>query len=103
MLSVLHVNPVKPSGISHCYMFQLEQSISALSDVWWYVTLLFKFQYNILKANSGYPDQTPRSAASGLGLHCLPMFHKKDARLLWDKVGWIGIPHSYQWDQSIFI
>ena len=24
-------------------------------------------------ANSGDPDQTPRSAASDLGLHCLPM------------------------------
>ena len=26
-----------------------------------------------LFANSGYPDQTPRSAASDLGLHCLPI------------------------------
>ena len=25
-----------------------------------------------LFANSGDPDQTPRSAASDLGLHCLP-------------------------------
>ena len=29
-------------------------------------------------ANSVDPDQTPRSAASGLGLHCLPMFQKWD-------------------------
>ena len=28
------------------------------------------------KAKSGDPDQTPRSAASGLGLHFLPMSHK---------------------------
>ena len=27
------------------------------------------------------PDGTPRSAASHLGLCCLPMSHKKDARL----------------------
>ena len=27
-----------------------------------------------------YPGQTSRSAASGLGLHCLTMSHKKDAR-----------------------
>ena len=27
----------------------------------------------------------PRSAASGLGLHCLDMSHKKDARLIWVK------------------
>ena len=26
-----------------------------------------------LFANSGYPDQTSRSAASDLGLHCLPV------------------------------
>ena len=26
-----------------------------------------------LFANSGYPDQTSRSAASDLGLHCLPI------------------------------
>ena len=28
------------------------------------------------------PDQTPHSAVSDLGLHCLPMSHKKDARLI---------------------
>ena len=26
-------------------------------------------------ANSGYSDQTPRSAASDLGLHCLQVTH----------------------------
>ena len=36
-----------------------------------------------MKANSEDPDQTPGSAASDLGLHCLPMSHKKDARLIW--------------------
>ena len=34
-------------------------------------------------ANSVDPDQTPRSAASDLGLHCLPMSQKRDARLIW--------------------
>ena len=33
-------------------------------------------------ANSGDPDQTPHYAASDLGLHCLPMSHNKDARLI---------------------
>ena len=37
-------------------------------------------------ANSGEPDQTPQNAASDLVLHCLPMSHKKDARLIRDKV-----------------
>ena len=36
-----------------------------------------------MHAKSEYPDQMPRSAASDLGMHCLPMFHKKDAWLIW--------------------
>ena len=32
-------------------------------------------------ANSGDAEQTQRSAASALGLHCLHMPHKKGARL----------------------
>ena len=35
----------------------------------------------MLKANGRDPDQTPRYAASDLGLHCLPIAHRKDARL----------------------
>ena len=30
-------------------------------------------------------EQMPRSAASGLGLHCLPTSHKNNARLIWVK------------------
>ena len=30
-----------------------------------------------------YPDQTPRTVASDLGLHCLPLSHENDARLIW--------------------
>ena len=41
------------------------------------------FDRTIMLANSGDPDQTPSSAPSDLGLHCLPMSHKKDARLIW--------------------
>ena len=40
----------------------------------------------IFNANSVYPDQTPRSAASDLGLHCLQMSHLWDARLKWVKL-----------------
>ena len=50
---------------------------------------MFRFYQNsnrtFCKKNSGDPDQTPRSAASDLGLHCLSMSHKKDARLIWVK------------------
>ena len=31
------------------------------------------------------PDQTLRSAAADLGLHCSPLSHKKDHRLIWVK------------------
>ena len=36
-----------------------------------------------LNANSVEPDQTPCSAASDLGLHCLPMSLLWDASLKW--------------------
>ena len=44
-------------------------------------SFLFKF-YHVSKQH-GDPDQMPHSAASGLGLHCLPISNKKDARLKW--------------------
>ena len=37
-------------------------------------------------ANSVDPNQTSRSAASDLGLHCLPMSPKWDAKLKWVKL-----------------
>ena len=40
-----------------------------------------------LSANSGDPDQTPRSAASDLGLHCLPITLLRVSRLQW-VTGW---------------
>ena len=38
-----------------------------------------------MQANSGDPDETPHSVASDLGLHCLPISNKKEARLKWVK------------------
>ena len=38
----------------------------------------------LLFANGGEPDQTPRFAASDLVLYCLPMSHRKDARIAID-------------------
>ena len=48
-------------------------------------SFLFHFSMKIMVhvANRIAPDGTPRFAASHLGLICLPMSHKKDARLLW--------------------
>ena len=47
-----------------------------------------RFRYSYRKkaklfANSGDPDQTPHSAASDLGLHCLPVTHLGVSRLQW--------------------
>ena len=39
-----------------------------------------------MQANRGDPDQTLHSVASDLGLHNLPMSHKKDARHIWVKM-----------------
>ena len=39
-----------------------------------------------MQANRGDPHQTPRSVASDLDLHCLPMSHKKDTRHIWVKM-----------------
>ena len=39
----------------------------------------------IVNANSVDSDQMPRSGASDLGLHCLPMSHLWDARHKWVK------------------
>ena len=68
----------KLNGIFH--YFQLDQSISiALSNF----SFLFKFLYDIfLLTYCGDPDQMPRCAAPGLGLHCLHLSHIKDAMLI---------------------
>ena len=42
-------------------------------------------EISVFYANSVDPDQTPRSAASDLGLHCLPLSLLWDARLKWVK------------------
>ena len=39
------------------------------------------YSKSIMSVISGDPDQTPCSAAADLGLHCLRMSHKTDARL----------------------
>ena len=43
--------------------------------------VLLNFYSIFREANRIAPDGTPHSAASHLGLYCLPMSHKKDARL----------------------
>ena len=44
------------------------------------MVFFFNF-YSNFDRNSGDPDQTSRSVASDLDLHCLPTSHKKGAML----------------------
>ena len=46
-------------------------------------SFLFHFSIKFMKANRKAPDGTPHFGASHLGLFNLPMFHKKDAVLIW--------------------
>ena len=75
------INPFMPSGLF--YINSLDRSIS-------YIRSLVDFHYHyaflvipVVNAYSVDPDQTPRSAASDLGLHCLYMSLWWDARLKW--------------------
>ena len=49
-----------------------------------------------LNANSVDPDQTPHSAASDLGLHCLPMSLLWDAMHKWVKVSILNSLLTYE-------
>ena len=53
----------------------------------------------IMYANRIAPDGMPRFAASHLGLFCLPMSHKKDARLIWVNMSW-GFPTMSDTNQT---
>ena len=50
-----------------------------------FLLLSYFTEISELNANSVNPDQTPRSVASDLGLHRLPM------SLLWDAIGLNGL------------
>ena len=67
------------------YLNSLDQSISGLRDVWSVLLLPSFSEMPVINANSVDPDQMPHSAASDLGLHCLPMSHLWDARPKWVK------------------
>ena len=56
-------------------------SFLGVLGVIFFLIFLSYFSMKFLCANRIAPDGTPRSAASHLGLCCLPMSHKKDARL----------------------
>ena len=70
------------SGFSHpCH---LDVSIFIFRGLGSNFSFLFHFSMKIMSANRIATDGTPRFAASHLGLYCLTMSDKKDARLIWD-------------------
>ena len=74
-------NQYKPNG--NPYSYKLDESISILRVVGGMFLFYLKFKTIFCKGNSGNSDQMPRSAASDLGLDCLSMSLKKDARFTW--------------------
>ena len=63
-----------PSGL--LYLYSLDWSITRRRGLWF--VFIIAIQSPVFNANSVDPDQTPqnqppRSAASDLGLHCLPV------------------------------
>ena len=74
------INPYLMNGFAHHY--QLDGSTFIFRGVRSDFYFSSHFSMKKFLANSIAPDGTPRSAASHLGLYCLPMSHKKDARLI---------------------
>ena len=70
-----NINPYLTNVFSHLYQFFrcVRNDFSFLSH--------FSMKFLQAIANRIAPDGTPRSAASHLGLFCLPMSHKRDARV----------------------
>ena len=76
------------NGLSHPY--HLDESIFIFRGNRSNSSFLINFSKKIKIANRIAPDGTPqnrmpRFVASHLGLFCLPMSHKKDARIIWVK------------------
>ena len=70
------LNPFMPNGFFHLHLHSLDRSISNVR------MLIPSFiESSLFNVNSEDPDQKPRSTASDLGLHCLPMSLIWDARL----------------------
>ena len=77
--AIIHLKPYMTNGLSHHYHLGESTLIfrGNTSDFEFLTHCSMKFLY----ANRLVPDGTPRFAASHLGLFCLPMSHKRDARL----------------------
>ena len=77
----LSFNPFMPSG--RFYLNSLDRFISYIGGVWLVFIIAMFCRNSELNANRADHGQTPRSAASDLGLHCLSMSLLWDARHKW--------------------
>ena len=81
------------SILTHCRLNRLshtiywKSSVSILGTAGYEVYIFLKKKAKLF-ANSGDPDQTPHSAASDLGLHCLPVTLLRVSRLQWLNIWW---------------
>ena len=72
-----------PNGLF--YLSFWDRSISNRRDVWLVLIIIVFIAIPVSNANSVDPDQTPRSVASDLGLHCLKISLLWDPRQKWVK------------------
>ena len=78
------------STLTHCILNRFShtiywKSLISILGTSGYEIYIFLEKMAKLFANSGDPDETPRSAVSDLGLHCLPITLSRVSRLQWDK------------------
>ena len=83
------------------YLNSLDLTIFSLRGVRSVFIITSSIEIPVNNANSKDPDQTPRSVASDLGLHCLHMSLLWDARLKWVK-GYVLRIASQQLHNIIF-
>ena len=62
------LNPLKASGFVY---ITLDRFISSIRSLWFNFIVTMFYSNSCLNANGVDPDQSPRSAASDLGLPCL--------------------------------
>ena len=79
MLFTNYINPLVTNGLFHPY--HLNEPTFIFRGVRSVVLCSFFDENN--SSNRIAPDETQRIAASHLGLFCLHMSHKNDARLIW--------------------
>ena len=77
----IELNPLVTNGLSHLYHF--DESTSIYRGIRSNFSFLFHFSMKFLYADRKVPDGMLRFAASHLWLFCLPISHKKNARLIW--------------------